>query len=140
MPILCVDAVILKDNKFLLVKRKIEPLKGYWWTPGGRVYKNEKLKNALHRKVKEEIGIKVKIISLLGFYEDFYKKNNLNIDSVHTVSAVFLCKHKYGIIKLDTQSSAFKWSSTLPKKLKIYDTSKQAVHWVSRRSSGTKSG
>ena len=105
LPIMCIDAVIVKDGKYLLVKRKNEPLKGRYWTPGGRVLKGERLVDAVKRKVEEETGLKVKPISVVGFYEDFYKKNELGLDSVHTTSIVFACSYISGEVRLDNQSS-----------------------------------
>ncbi len=53
MPICCVNLVIAHNNKVLLIRRKNEPEKNKWWIPGGRIYKNEKLKDAAIRKAKE---------------------------------------------------------------------------------------
>jgi ADP-ribose pyrophosphatase YjhB (NUDIX family) len=119
MPIMCVDGVIVKDGKYLLVKRNNEPLKGEYWTPGGRIYKGEKLKDGIIRKIKEETGLVVKPISIIGIYEDFYKKNELGLALVHTVSIVFVCSPISGEIKLDSQSVDYKWSKTLPKGLNL---------------------
>lgn len=119
MPILCVDGAIIFKDKFLLVKRKNEPLKGRYWTPGGRVYRGERIVDALKRKMWEECGLKVKILSLMGFYEDFYPKNEYDLDYVHTVSAVYLATADTDKVKLDNQSAAYKWADRLPRDFKI---------------------
>ena len=119
VPILCVDAVIVKDGKYLLVRRANEPLKGKYWTPGGRVLKGESLAEAVVRKVFEETGLKVKPISIAGVYEDFYEKNTFDLPFVHTASVVFVCSVVSGEVALDFQSDGFKWSDTLPKDLKL---------------------
>lgn len=67
--------------------------------------------------MKEEIGIDVDIIEKLGYYEDFYKENELGIDSVHTVGAVFRVKPLSLDIKLDEQSKEYIWSPALPEEL-----------------------
>ena len=41
VPILCVDILINLDDKYLLIKRNDNPLKGEWWVPGGRVLLGE---------------------------------------------------------------------------------------------------
>jgi len=116
VPILCVDGVIMKDDRYLLVKRKNHPLKGRWWVPGGRVHRGEKLEAALKRKMLEETGLNVIINAQLGFHEGIFKKNELGIDFVHTVSVVFVASlAKNQKINLDEQSSSHKWSLTLPK-------------------------
>jgi len=115
MPVLCVDGVIVHKDKFLLIQRDREPLKRRFWTPGGRVYRGEKIQEALKRKMKEECGIDIKILYLMGFYEDFYPKNEFNLDYVHTVSAVYLATTETDKIKLDNLHTAYKWADRLPR-------------------------
>lgn len=122
MPILCVDGIIESDNLFLLVKRENNPLKGIYWLPGGRVYKNETLAEAFIRKMKEEVGLDVGITGVAGYYEDFYKENELGIDGVHTMSIVFTAKPLSRAIKLDSQSSDYGWFPELPAQLNIKNT------------------
>jgi colanic acid biosynthesis protein WcaH len=119
MPIITVDGIILYNNKYLLLKRKNKPLKGKFWTPGGRVYKGEKITDALKRKMKEECGLDVRVNTLMGFYEDFYKDNEFNIDYIHTISFVYMAFADTDKVTLDDQSSEYKWAKRLPKKFKI---------------------
>ncbi|MCD6488250.1 MAG: NUDIX hydrolase [Desulfurococcales archaeon] len=56
-PIIGVGAVVLWDNKILLVKRGNEPYRGYWTIPGGVQRVNETLGEAALRELKEETGI-----------------------------------------------------------------------------------
>ena len=56
IPIPSVEAIIVKDDSFLLLKRNNEPVKDCWWFPGGRIRKNETLKEALTREIMEETG------------------------------------------------------------------------------------
>jgi colanic acid biosynthesis protein WcaH len=117
--VMCVDCVIYKDGKILLVRRNNEPLKGRYWTPGGRVLKGERLIDAVKRKVKEETGLTIKPISMVGFYEDFFKKNELGLDMVHTTSIVFAASYVKGKVKLDSQSKGYRWANKLPKDLAL---------------------
>ena len=39
-PLVSIDICIVWDEKFLLGKRKNDPLKGFFFTPGGRILKN----------------------------------------------------------------------------------------------------
>ncbi len=52
-----VGAIVIRDDKVLLVKRSKPPGKGLWAIPGGRVELGETLKEAAEREVKEEAGI-----------------------------------------------------------------------------------
>jgi 8-oxo-dGTP diphosphatase len=64
-----VDAVIFfKENDvyhIFLVKRKHEPFKGYYALPGGFIELGESTEEAITREVKEELGINIKIKSLI---------------------------------------------------------------------------
>jgi 8-oxo-dGTP diphosphatase len=63
-----VDAVILKENKIVLIKRRNAPFKEYYALPGGFVDYGEKVEDAVIREVKEETGLKTKIEKLVGVY------------------------------------------------------------------------
>ncbi len=115
-PILCVDGIIVWKGQYLLVKRKNEPLKGEWWVPGGRVLKGESLEKAFRRKMFEEAGIRVRAVARIGFYEEVFEKTDIG-QSKHTVSVVFVgTPTEEPEIKLDEQSSEYRWSSYLPKR------------------------
>lgn len=118
VPILAVDCIVINGhNKYLLLKRRNEPLRGQWWVPGGRVLRKEKVKHAVVRKCLEELGSLVHIIEFVGYYEDFFPKGRMG--SIHTVSLVFLVKLIGNKVKLDQQHSAYKWSKKLPERFKV---------------------
>lgn len=56
-PIVGVGAIVLWDNKILLVKRGNEPYKGFWAVPGGVQEVGETLEEAVLRELREEAGI-----------------------------------------------------------------------------------
>lgn len=60
-PIVAVGAVVLDEDRVLLVKRGQEPLKGAWSLPGGVVEIGETLEAALVREVLEETGLRVEV-------------------------------------------------------------------------------
>jgi colanic acid biosynthesis protein WcaH len=56
--IVSVDLLVKnQDGKILLGKRKNSPAKGYYFVPGGRVYKNETIKEGAQRMLIWELGI-----------------------------------------------------------------------------------
>lgn len=69
-----VAAVIIDDEKVLLMKRQGGYLDGLWEFPGGKVEQNETYFNAITREIKEELNILVKprllLFSLKHFYPD----------------------------------------------------------------------
>jgi colanic acid biosynthesis protein WcaH len=66
VPRLCVDAVIIRDGGIVLSMRTIHPNKGLWQTPGGTVYKEESLEEAVRRVAKGEVGISLTDILRTG--------------------------------------------------------------------------
>jgi ADP-ribose pyrophosphatase YjhB (NUDIX family) len=113
IPILCVDLLIKRGTKTLLVKRKNHPLKGQWWIVGGRVFIGEDPMDAARRKAREEVGLEVSSLLFAGYYSDIYPRSAFERTEYQTVSLVFECEAA-GAIKLDAQSSDHKWSETLP--------------------------
>lgn len=65
-----VDAIIKREGKVLLIKRKNEPFKGCWALPGGFVEYNESTEDAIIREAKEEANLDIIITSLLGVYSE----------------------------------------------------------------------
>jgi colanic acid biosynthesis protein WcaH len=123
MPLLCVDGVLIgPDNKFLLVKRNNEPLKGSWWVPGGRVLKGETLEDAFIRKMQEEVGIDLNRsdIDCLGFFEATSMAHDRTEDGVlHSVSIVFSANIEQVGFVLDDQSTEFSFFDELPAEFNI---------------------
>ena len=116
LPIVYVDIVVKNtDGKFLLVKRKNNPLKGQWWVVGGRIEHMEKAQDAAKRKLKEEADLEVKDLLFEGCYEDNFDNNAFDDVPYHTISLIFSCIKDDSIdIKLDKQSSDWVWSEKLP--------------------------
>ena len=120
VPILCVDGIIINDEKeYLLVKRLNDPLRGEYWVPGGRVLKHELLKDAIKRKMKQELGIDIFKERLLGYFEDIYEKSDTKLTTdLHVISFVYLVNsNNQQKIILDYQSVDSIWSKELPKRL-----------------------
>ncbi|MFZ3032125.1 MAG: NUDIX hydrolase [Candidatus Moraniibacteriota bacterium] len=66
-------AFIRSGNEIILAKRGIRPYKGYWGMPGGFVNYGESPEAALHRELKEELGVKkCKINKMLATYHEWY--------------------------------------------------------------------
>ena len=70
-PRVAVDVVIrFPDGKFVLVKRRYPPFKGFWAIPGGFVEYGETVEEAAVREALEETGLRVRPVRLLGVYSD----------------------------------------------------------------------
>lgn len=66
VPRVNVEIVIKTENGIVLTKRSIEPWKGYWHLPGGRVRLDETLENAVQRIALYEVGVNVFVKRLIG--------------------------------------------------------------------------
>ena len=69
-PVVAVDVLIRKDDGYVFIKRKNEPYRGRWAIPGGLVEYGETVEQAAKREAKEETGLDVKLIRLVGVYSD----------------------------------------------------------------------
>ncbi len=65
-PIPVVAALILKDDKVVLVKRKVAPFVGRWCLPRGYVKTNENPKAAVVREVRTETGFLILLRRMLN--------------------------------------------------------------------------
>ena len=108
MPIPAVHAVITYKKKHLLLKRKISPLLGGWWIPGGRVNKYEALVDAIRREVLEETGLDCKTIRQVGTI-------TFLIDDIHTISTIFCITPTGTRVQLNYEHSTYQWVDKLPK-------------------------
>jgi len=84
-PLLTVDTVIIYMEKIVLIRRKNPPFQGHFALPGGFVEVGETIETAAVREAKEETGLDVEIIKLLGVYSDPSRDPR-----GHTVSVCFL--------------------------------------------------
>ncbi len=69
-PLLTVDALIIYEGKLVLIKRKNPPYRDHFALPGGFVEVGEAVEEAVVREAKEETGLDIKPIKLLGVYSD----------------------------------------------------------------------
>ena len=86
-PKLTVDAIITKNDKILLIKRRRKPFKDFWALPGGFVNYGEKVEDAVIREVLEETSLECRVEKLLGVYSDPNRDPR-----GHTVSIVYHLK------------------------------------------------
>lgn len=106
-----VKAIIIKDNKFLIIKEIINN-KPIWDLPGGKIEYGETPYDTLRREIKEEIGLEIKKYQLCGLYW-FFKV----ADKKQVICSTFLCKPKNNKVDLsknpakDENILEYKWVS-----------------------------
>lgn len=129
--IVTVDSVILKGQKVLLLKRSFGIFKGYWVLPGGKVTKGEDTWGAVVREAREETGLDVRVVRMIGFYDSPDRD-----PEKHAASMAFLCKPIKGKLKGNSESTEMRFFplNELPKKMGfdhrkiIQDTLKSISH------------
>jgi len=67
-PMLTVDAIIIFQEGIVLVKRARPPHQGHYALPGGFVEVGEPIEDAVCREAKEETGLDLRILKLVGVY------------------------------------------------------------------------
>ena len=79
VPLVSIDLMVTRPSdqgqELLLGLRNNRPAHDWWFTPGGRVRKNESLPTALRRLAHDEIGLNLDWLSrahLLGAWDHFY--------------------------------------------------------------------
>lgn len=97
-PLLTADAVIVYEGRIVLVKRRNPPYQDQFALPGGFVEIGETVEQASKREAKEETGLDIELIKLLGVYSDPSRDPR-----GHTVTVCYLAR---GFGKLKAGSDA----------------------------------
>lgn len=108
-----VDLIIVYNNSILMGYRKNNPAKNYWFVPGSRTRKNEKIKNGIQRMAKSELGLNINLdkVKLLGVYDHIYNNNfdNDNFGTHYVVNAFIYRLDEKPLLKIDNQHEEMKW-------------------------------
>ena len=106
-------AVIIKDNKIALVKKKNGGYKGKYDLPGGGNEHNEDILQTLKREVMEEIGCKVTNYELINCYTFNIKwqMDNGEYEDLHHIGIIYKVDiDNDNIISIDDRDTSYaKW-------------------------------
>lgn len=94
-PLVGVGAIIIEQDRVVLVKRGHPPLAGEWSIPGGVLEVGETLREAAVREALEETGLTVEVGELLGVYDRILRDADERT-RYHYVLIDFLCRRIAG--------------------------------------------
>ena len=106
------DAVVIENNKILLIKRKNTPFRNTWALPGGLVDYGETVEECCLRELKEETCLEGEIQKLIGVYSEPNRDPR-----GHTITIAFLTNVKKGEPQANDDALELKWFNlqNLPK-------------------------
>jgi ADP-ribose pyrophosphatase YjhB (NUDIX family) len=107
-PLVGVGAVIVEENRVLLIRRGQPPLLGEWSLPGGVLECGETLREAVAREAREETGLLVETSEMLGVYERVIRDDVKRV-RYHYVLIDFLCRAVGGDLKAGSDAADVRW-------------------------------
>lgn len=113
MPLVSIDLIIRNEQgQVLLGKRVNRPAAGFWFVPGGRIWKNERVNDAFKRISRNEIGVDLAGGKLLGVFDHIYDDNFAGKQGVNTQYDVLAYEYQLESatkLRPDTQHSELRW-------------------------------
>jgi 8-oxo-dGTP diphosphatase len=103
-PIVGVGAVVIAQDRIVLVKRAHDPLKGQWNLPGGAVELGETLQEACSREVLEETGLEVRVSSVIEVFDRIVRDAEGEVQ-YHFVLVDYLCRVVGGTLRSGSDAS-----------------------------------
>lgn len=93
-PLVSIDFIIENsEGNYLLGKRANKPAEGFWFTFGGRIFKDEPIREAIKRLSLKEFNLEAtqEMLQFHGIYEHFY--DNSFVDDAISTHYVVLVYH-----------------------------------------------
>lgn len=120
-PKVAVGTIPQKEGKIVLLKRNIEPARGKWTFPGGYMDRGEVTSEAAIRETKEEVGLDVRVTSLLNVY---------SYPGVEVIVIVYLAEILGGELSpgLETQEVRFFAPDEIPWEELAFQSTRDALH------------
>jgi ADP-ribose pyrophosphatase YjhB (NUDIX family) len=107
-PYLAVSAAVFRDGRVLIVRRARPPAHGLYTLPGGGVELGETLEQAIIREVREETGLEIAPLALVGFREAIARDAAGDIER-HFVILPFAARWVGGEIALSAELAEADW-------------------------------
>lgn len=108
IPLVGVGAIIIEEDRVLLVKRARPPLQAQWSIPGGALEVGELVREAAVREAREETGLVVDPGELLGVYDRVVRDAQQRVQ-YHYVLIDFLCRRVGGELAAADDAAEVRW-------------------------------
>jgi colanic acid biosynthesis protein WcaH len=114
-PLVSIDLIVRNERSEVLVGlRTNEPAKGFWFVPGGRIAKGERIVHAFARLTEQELGqaMQLEAARFLGVYEHLYETNFAMEEGfgTHYVVLGYEIALQAPLVNLpDEQHSGYRW-------------------------------
>jgi 8-oxo-dGTP diphosphatase len=108
-PIVGVGAVVIDEDRVLLVRRANEPLKGEWSLPGGAVELGETMRDAIAREVLEETGLAVDVGPVVDVLDRIRVDDDQRV-RFHYVLVDFVCRRASGALSCASDAEEARWA------------------------------
>jgi 8-oxo-dGTP diphosphatase len=109
-PVVAVGAIIIDDCRVVLVKRTQMPMLGEWSIPGGAVELGETVCEAVIREAREETGLDVEPMVLLGVFDRVIRDENGSV-LYHYVLVDYYCRYVSGELCAGSDCDGARWFS-----------------------------
>lgn len=109
-PIVGVGAVILRDNRVLLIQRGHPPMQGEWSIPGGALKVGETLHAGVRRESLEETGLQVEPLAVVDVVDRIVHDQTGRVQ-YHYVLVDFLCCVTGGIAVSGSDATDLRWAA-----------------------------
>jgi len=107
-PLIGVGAIIIEDDRAVLVKRAHPPIQGQWSIPGGVLEVGELVRDAAVREAREETGLIVEPGELLGVFDRVLRDAEGRVQ-YHYVLIDFLCRMVGGELRAASDAAEVRW-------------------------------
>lgn len=147
LPLVSIDLCIMNNaGELLLGKRNNAPAKGWWFTPGARIRKNEPLAHALARVLREELTMPdtyAARATLMGAWDHFYPDSafdpNISTHYVNLPHALLLDDAEIRALRLpagaQAQHDEWRWLAfgNATRDEGVHPYVRIYAHWLSER-------
>jgi 8-oxo-dGTP diphosphatase len=108
VPLIGVGAIIIEQDRVVLVKRAHPPLQAEWSIPGGVLEIGELVREAAVREAREETGLIVEASELLGVFDRVLRDADKRVQ-YHYVLIDFLCRRVAGDLAAASDAAEARW-------------------------------